>query len=232
MAMRVRSGKVTPVLMDRSYQPADRLTRPDRLFRVVLELLSQADDAARAGDELFLAKRLSEADRVLGYLPPGKLIKSVKHAKERSSALRGGEIPPPPRIGSGTRAPAAKAGVRSMVGQKPKPHKVAKSLQAATKQKRQTVKAAAKRQLAADLLRRSCHDCHVRGSSKVLTLRSGQPRCEKCHEKWARRRCARCGSTWTRKSAADARRRNCPSCRRDQDDFTVSAGAPSLGRRR
>lgn len=99
MAMRVRSGKVMPVVMDRSSaQPGRKVTRANRMLGVVLELLSQADDAARAGDAVFLARRLREADRVLGYMPPGDLVKQVRRAKQRSSALHRGEIRPPPKI--------------------------------------------------------------------------------------------------------------------------------------
>lgn len=224
--------------MDRSTaQPGRRMVRADRLLRVVLELLSQADDAARAGDTVFLARRLREADRVLRYMPPGDLVKPAKRAKQRSSALHQGEIPrlprvTPIRIRSAEEDRHTKARARPVASPKPKVHKPAKRSQREPNARRQEVKAAAKLKLAADLRRQSCHDCRARGSIRALTLNSGQPRCMKCHAQWATRLCARCGSTWTRQSAADARRRNCPSCRRSRDDFTVSAGAPSLGRRR
>ena len=224
--------------MDRSSaQPGRRMVRADRLLRVALELLSQADDAARAGDAVFLARRLREADRVLRYMPPGDLVKSAKRAKQRSSALRQGEIPrlpsvTPIRIRSAGEDRAAKAIARPGVSPKPKAHKAAKRTQREPNARRQEVNSAAKLKLAADLRRQSCHDCRARGSSKVLTLKSGRPRCKKCHDIWAKRLCPRCGSTWTRQSSADARRRNCPSCRPSGDDYTVSAGAPSLGRRR
>ena len=239
--MRVGTGKVTPVLMDRSTERGRKETRADKLLGVVLELLSQADDAARAGDAVFLARRLREADRVLRYLPPGYLVKSVKRAEQRSSALHHGEIPPPPRIfpssarvSSAETPRAAKAVSFPTVSPKPKPkpQKSPKALGTGVKQRRQIVRAAAKSRLAADLARRSGHSCGVCGSVKGLSLKSGRPRCEKCHAKWAIRRCPRCGSAWTRTSPADSRRRNCPKCRRPGYSMIVSAGAPSLGRRR
>lgn len=224
---------------NRAHHPSYREIQADRWLLVVQELLSQASKAGRAGDGQFLDQRLDEADRILRRLSRGKPAqtsnnKQIQRAKKRSFDLRQGIFQPTTLRTSPLPKKAAGAKARSWsVGVSESRRPGAKErLQSEQRASRQDLKEAVKSRRAAEMLRRACYDCGARGSSTMLNLNSGRSRCRKCHQKWAKRRCARCGLPWTRKSSADARRRNCPSCRPSPKLFTVSAGAPSLGRRR
>lgn len=236
--MRVRTGGATPLFTNRSHQPGYREIQAERLFCVVQELLSHVSKAARAGEVEFLAQRLDEAVRILRRLARGQQAqrtnnKQVQRAKKRSSDLRLGVVPLPTASSSPPSADSLGGQGQFQFDGQPglSASRSQKRLQAVQRQNRQALKAAAKSRIAADLIRRSCYSCGAPGSSTTLSVKSGQAQCGKCHEKWARRRCLRCGKEWTRTLIADARRRNCPSCRPSQELFTVSAGAPSLGRR-
>ena len=224
---------------NRSHRPTYREIQADRWLLVVQELLSQASKAGRAGDGQFLGQRLDEADRILRRLSRGKPgqtsnNKQIQRAKKRSFDLRQGGLPsstlhtsPLPR-----KALRVKASPRSMGKPESRSSGAKTRLQTEERASRQALKKEAASSRAAEILRRSCYGCGARGSSTTLNLNSGRARCRKCQQKWAQRRCLRCGLPWTRKSSADARLRNCPSCRPSPKLFTVSAGAPSLGRRR
>jgi len=227
------------VFTNRSHRPTYREIQADRGLLVVQELLSQASKAGRAGDAQFLGQRLDEADRILRRLSRGKPAqtsnnKQIQRAKKRSFDLRQGLFPPSTLRTSPLpkKALEVKASSRSVSNPESRSSGAKKRLQTEQRASRQALKTEDKIRRAAEILRRSCYGCGARGSSTTLNLNSGRARCRKCHQKWAQRRCLRCGLPWTRKSSADARLRNCPSCGPSPKLFTVSAGAPSLGRRR
>ena len=92
----------------------------------------------------------------------------------------------------------------------------------------------ARRSRAEALAHEQCVDCGQSGSTVRLTAKSGQPRCERCHSKWASTTCTRCGRRFNRK-ATQPRQRLCPKCRGDEGSKsvrTVSGGLPTLGKRR
>lgn len=182
---------------------------PDRWASLAAELLARAERAHRDGRPALAQQRVLEMQRAVRRSMSTRFVSTLQ---KRVARLRESQ--------------RSAASVRTI-----KPSAAAaqgESTQRTTKQAART-----KAVPSPSVKKSTCFDCGKSGQVSTLTVKSGKPRCPKCHASWAKMTCSRCRRTWHR-TAADGRRRLCDRCRQgdDPDRYTLSMGAPSLGRRR